>query len=256
MTKAAALVASCIALISCTGGRDSSISSSRPALASVASLRLGDVQPDSVTLKWHLTPGPAESVQVLRDGHVLAIVDASLSEYTDATTGPGARYEYEVAVVVGDVASAPAVVNTRTPVPPVNEARLQGHFDRVVITTIESTLNDSTGKPEIAEWLLRPLCKKGSCDVRLNSISGRYTARLAYLSNHTYKGLVIRRSFLECGTTPADAREEFALRVTRARVLDGVWVASELNGTIEIRNADNWNCLPGYEKSAVRARLR
>lgn len=240
----------------CTGSSGEGESDPESSVASVTALRVKDVSSDAVVLTWRLTEGDADTVTIARGEEEVATLSAEEARFEDSTAAPGTKYVYSLTVVAASGSSGPATVGIRTPVPPIGEARLQGSFEPVRFVLVESTIGGPQTAGPSGHWTFKPQCKKGPCDVLMKSVSGGYSLRLAYLSpKGRYGGLTVRSNYWECGSVPEDVRAEVDLQVKDARVVNEVWVATEIGGTVEYTDLENNSCLPGFEKVSFSARL-
>jgi hypothetical protein len=248
-----ALCLSVLLLTVCTGDDGATESTGGTPPAPIQSLRIVDAQPTKVIFEWELGIGPAESIEVLRDGALLSSLPADDRRYVDKTPLPGTRYVYSVQVSAGGERSEAERVPIRTPVPPRSEARLEGLY-RVTFVVVESTLSGNQGSPP-GNWRFDALCGKGPCDARLHSITGKYKMRLAYFRrNGRYEGLAIREGGLECNGVDISSRIDLKVHVEAAKVLAGVWTATRLSGTFVETDVGDSQCLPGLWRAEIRGR--
>jgi hypothetical protein len=106
-------------------------------------------------------------------------------------------------------------------------------------------------------WAISPTCRTGPCDVRLHSKSALYQVKLVYDAKHgQYLGQAHRSDYHSCGTVGIDASGRFKIFPDRARMLNGVWTATVLKGTLTYAIiGSTGGCLPGgLSKLAVNMR--
>jgi hypothetical protein len=170
-------VAVVAAAASCTSS-DESVAGAAP--SPVSNLEVQKVTDAEVHLRWSLPPTSVESITILRNGTAIASLPGSTKEFTDQRVDPGTRYRYEVKTTSGAVSSSPVEISTKTIVPPVNEARLDGTY-KMTFTTLSSNVDNPGPSVTKGRWRLIPLCNQGPCDARFKTLSGGYSTRLAWI---------------------------------------------------------------------------
>ena len=199
----------------------------------------------SVGLAWDPPTGgggaDVHHYEVFRDGKRVARPTRPKYVVTGLTFGT--RYRFWVVAVGEDDRVSPRILRSvSTKVPPVSAARLSGTF------TVAAALTASNGErarfsSHSITWSLLPSCADDACDVsftathRFGSGSVVTSGVLDWSGTGSYEGTWVG-SF---GTTCRDDRLEavstltITMRATSAHVVGGLWVASDITGSIHER---------------------
>jgi hypothetical protein len=142
---------------------------------------------------------------------------------------------------------------TMTPVPPISEALFTGKYkgpDQVISSTYS---NAGSSTREAVKWRVTATCRLGPCDVSLRSLTGKYVVHLASL-DHAYKGLITRKNWSKCPTDGRniDANESFNLKVVKADVIGGRWIATGVSGSIKTQTLGGTACSDAHDESIVK----
>jgi hypothetical protein len=144
-------------------------------------------------------------------------------------------------------------VTAKTLVPPLSDAVFAGKYrgsDQVVKITYSGA---GASAHETVAWQVSAACRVGPCDVSLHSLSGKYVVHLAYVGPQ-YQGLVTRKNWTTCSTDgkSGDANESFSLKVLKAAVLGGRWIATQVSGQIDTQTLGGTACTDASDESFVR----
>lgn len=89
------------------------------------------------------------------------------------------------------------------------------------------------------------MCRKGACDVVLESKFTGYKARLAQVGDQ-YVGQVRRNNEYTCGAVNNDANENIRLTPLASRFIGGEWIITKLKGLlIYSQISSNGGCRTG-----------
>lgn len=201
---------------------------------------------DSVTLTWAPPPGvDATGYRILRDGTPIKVLPGGKRRWVDDRVMPITRYEYDVVAVDGnDALSVPATVRVKTGTPKIQEARLEGVFDLDLRRTSTYGISDEPER-STAGWRFRPDCHAGACDVVWKDIVRPIEAIDLARDGARYEGSGSGRIGFECGTTPLISSYRISVKVIDARVADGVWTATKIEGTWSYSSSEQLGCRSG-----------
>jgi hypothetical protein len=200
----------------------------------------------SVSLVWDppasVDPGAVDHYEVFRDGKRIGL--PTRSRYDVAGLTFGTTYRFWIVAVSSDQRASPRVVRSvTTKVPPVAASRLSGTY------TTTATLVSSDGRgvrfssSHSITWSLVPQCSATACNVSFTATHsfGPMTVVtsgvLDWSGGANYTGHWVG-SF---GTTCRDKKSTaistltITMRATGARVVGGLWVASDVAGSIHER---------------------
>jgi hypothetical protein len=145
-------------------------------------------------------------------------------------------------------------VEVQVPVPALRAARLEG------VHTVLVRVTSHSGYREIDERYrtgatFRPRCPAGPCDVRLVGLVDRGFRTVLRRRGATYAGSARGRFNVRCGDVETISEVALELRVVRARVVAGEWVATRLEGTMVRAEAAQLGCVASRAEMDLRARL-
>jgi hypothetical protein len=210
----------------------------------------------TVALTWSQPPrgGSVRNYGVYRNGSLLAQVPGTT--YQDTGVSPGTTYTYEIrAFPSTGTGYAATRVAVETPLPPKADARVEGRF-RVHFRGVSSR----GYKPSVAgntfteTFVFNPVCTSGPCelgwqDTDFKTLKGpRFGRNAATYSNRSINGYW----GLKCGSSKRSSHLVFALHVTKAKLLDGVWRAVQLKGTV-VESETRDSCTDGHATWSVVA---
>jgi hypothetical protein len=200
----------------------------------------------SVSLVWDpppgIQPGELDHYEVFRDGK--RIGRPTRARYDVAGLTFGTSYRFWVIAVGGDRRVSPRVVRSvTTKVPPLAASRLSGTY------TTTATLASSTGTgvrfvpSRSITWSLVPQCSATACNVTFTATQdlGPKTivtsGVLDWSGSSNYTGSWVGSFGSTCRNPKLHATSTVAItmRAISARVVGGLWVASDVGGSIHER---------------------
>lgn len=207
----------------------------------------------SIVLGWDppaSSPTPDQYL-VFRNGEQVATVAGSEPTFADSKLTPATGYEYTIAAAWGSRTSeASEVLSLKTKTPPLSAARLTGSWP----VQMKMTHSDGGGWPKVgkkwdAEWDFTPKCDSGPCSIvthaQIEAADSPFTMTLTRKGTD-YSGSAKMRISACRGTSNKDT-VTIRLRVTKAEVVDGEWVATGIKGTLSVRSpyisvGGGWYC--------------
>jgi hypothetical protein len=203
----------------------------------------------AVALSWSAPNGDVRTIEVLVDGSVLARVEPGTTGYQVRGLWIDRSYTFGVRAIGADGAGPTTTVRVTTPVPPLEEAQLDGAYR--VRETVRSATNLSTldgmdeprhGSEVTSTWSFSALCADdaGACSVDwfrwgpLVNDARRYEARFQSRPATCSNG---RRTL----TTT-----RLRLFVDRGRASGGRWLVDRFHGTMDL----SFTCPGGGGRSA------
>jgi hypothetical protein len=206
--------------------------------------------PFLVHLSWTLPAGAdVDGFVVTRDGDEIALLTGTATRYDDNDVSPPGYHVYSVEATSGHQRSQAAMADARLSVPQLAAARLDGYFN--IRLTVTSSSGYSGDLPKGAGWHFRPRCRHGACDViwsdnashTMHARGSRHGARyiISYSGYH----------FTSCNGAHATSVLHITLRVTKARVSGGEWLASRVQGTMTQSEAEQLGCVASQSTSKV-----
>ena len=135
----------------------------------------------------------------------------------------------------------PSPTPTVPPKPKPAKAPLDGTYT-VHATRIVSTIQGGPDR-DTYKWRIEPRCAKPPCDSSLHSITGKYDLKVAYVHGK-YRWVRQVKAEYTCGSTDIDAKNAFSLRVTKVKLVDGIWVAQKFTGTEDDTGNESGGCVP------------
>jgi hypothetical protein len=255
MSGLARMLAVTLLVAACTSGKEAGSSQSVPP-SPVTGLEIAKSTDSEVDLRWTLPTSPIDGLIVMRNKNKVASLGEGTTQFMDGKVDPGTHYVYQVLAKAGALMSTPARAATKTPVPPTSEARLEGTY-AMTFTLLSSNITNPGPSVTKGKWRLTPLCGKGPCDAKMESISGKYEVRLAWIpSAQHYRGAVQRKSFFGCGTVNLDATAQVTVDADNAKVISGSWVATQIRGQVVYDQSENGSCFPqAHEALAIHGTL-
>jgi hypothetical protein len=263
LTRAVAVVAIGGIAIGCGGSSNASLptttapppSSASPSASAIV-LTPVDVTastsftPFGVALMWIEPAGGAgvTRFEVRREGELVADLGATSVTTTDHDVEPGKTYTYTVVAISGDERSAEATIEVTVPVPPIEEARVDGHYFVTTKATSHSGFQTFNAKPKF-DWYVDPKCHDGACDVVVEIQGGvrKFTLTLHRDGDH-YTGTKTGKLNAYCGTVLLSSTVEIDVRVVKAGPLayppdiTKDWIASKLTGQMMQTEAAQLGC--------------
>ncbi len=200
----------------------------------------------SVSLMWDpppgVAPGAVDHYEVFRDGKRIARPTRARHLVTGLTFGTS--YRFWIIAVGEDERTSPRVMRSvSTKVPPVGASRLSGTY------TTTATLVSRTGRgvrffsSHPITWSLVPQCSATACNVTFTA-THRFGPRtvvtsgvLDWSGSSTYTGHWVGSFGTNCRDQKLKAISTLTItmRAISARVVGGLWVASDVGGSIHER---------------------
>lgn len=147
--------------------------------------------------------------------------------------------------------------------PPLKDTRVEGTF-RVTYTRLTANVSGSQKKTQ-RTWVLTPKCQGGGCDVLVESYSkhipGPHWSSKALLLKDGYQFSRNEPKAYTCGSGGnvdywIPAVYSYSFEVTKSKLVDGMWVAIQVQGEIGSRGTRGCGLSgPPEEKHAIRGRL-
>jgi hypothetical protein len=149
---------------------------------------------------------------------------------------------------------------TRSPKPPDQDGRLEGTY--IVKYTLLSSNIPGSDRVEQNRWKIEARCKEGgSCNVRVESLTNRWKSTGIWRKGNYRWARSISRAYT-CGSSGnvdyyIGATYEYSIRGQRLRFVDGEWVISSFDGTLDSRGVRGCG-LSGTaeEKWAIQGKLK
>ena len=246
MSPLALIVVMALALAGCSGssagaGSDAASSQARPEVPR-PTLTV-DASPFLVRLSWTVPTGVhVDGFVVTRDGHEIALLTGTASRYDDKDVSPPGYHVYGVEATRGHQRSPAAMADARLAVPKLAAARLEGYFN--IRLKVTSSSGYSGDLPKSAGWHFRPKCRHGACDV-IWSDNASHTGHAHGAARHGARYVISYSGyhFISCNGAHSTSVLHITLRVTKARVHDGEWLASRVEGTMTQSEAEQLGCV-------------
>jgi hypothetical protein len=191
----------------------------------------------TVALSWSAPDGEVRTIEVLVDGSVLARVEPGTTGYQIRGLWIDRPYTFGVRAVGADGAGPTRTVSVTTPVPPLEEAQLDGAYR--VRETVRSAIHLSTldgiddprhGREVTNTWSFSALCAgdAGACSTDW--------FRWGPLVND---GRLYEASFRSRPATCSDGRRtpttiRLRLVVDRGGASGGLWLVERFHGTMDV----------------------
>ncbi|MEO8292034.1 MAG: fibronectin type III domain-containing protein [Actinomycetota bacterium] len=189
----------------------------------------------SVALTWRTPDGDVDTIEILLDGSVVARVDPTATGYEVHDLWIDRTYLFGVRAIGADGVSPISLVEVRTPVPPLEEAQLEGSYRAwervrraVNLSTLEGLDRPHPGDVVRTTWSFASLCAAdaGACPARWFSWGP--------LVN---QGSRFEGSFRSRPASCADGRSTptttvMRLVTDRGRAVDGRWFVGRFHGTV------------------------
>lgn len=209
-----------------------------------------------VVLKWKWPSSTLEPsvFHIERDGVEIGQTPGSSRRYVDSTTSFGTRYRYRVVAEIPGAEVSSRSLAAKTPVPPIERARLQGEY-KVTYTVLSSNLgNAHPGDPVGAyTWRFAPNCADRACGGKWTILlkQGRAVGTFSFKASK-YVGKMSGVSLGSCnGVDDTNDNATLDLEIARARVVDGVWAAVVFEGSYRQYFPSGNGCIAGFLRATV-----
>lgn len=218
-----------------------------PTVLAPSSVSATDVGALAVTLSWTPPLGgdQPERYTIYRDDEYLDSVVAPATTYTDETVLPGKTYSYEVRAVLGSLESPGVPTVVHTPVPPLDDARVQGDFN-VKVALVSQTGYISYNHNFTLGWHFKPKCDTGACNVVWTDLYEKSFKATLVLKNGNYTGSDSGDFGSTCNGVHHNSTLTLDFHVTKAKVMNGEWRATKLVGTLEEDDPAQLGCVTGH----------
>ncbi len=251
---AAALVVAPGCLSESSSGSEGTASSAAPKPLPAPASLTASATPFTVKLDWVAPQGGGfESYVITRNGADVARVPSTATRYSDETVSPKHRYVYAVTTAHGFTTSAPVTARVKTPMPRLAAARLIGYFN--VHPSVTSQYGYTHLSVDPSGWHFTPTCRTGPCNaIWSDNQSGKVHAR-ALRRGGTYHTTFHGFLFANCGSAHETSSLDFTIRITKARVNDGEWIATRFKGTLTRGEAQQLGCVASQAVETITGRL-
>jgi Fibronectin type III domain len=230
-----------------------------PPVLQTTGLVAGDRTPQSLQLGW---AGPAsgplpDRYEVLRNGHELASVPGTTTDYRVTGLDPATAYRFTVIAIRGAKRATPSsALSITTPTPPLSDAVLTSSGPANVTETagnFTETYNSKFSKRDVGDtwqepWSFVPNCTSGPCAVQASGsvVGPQFTTQLTR-NGAMYSGSVAIDNWWYCGTNINNRMDTtLNIRVTgvHAKMIAGVWTVTSYTGTLvwNVHYDANGNC--------------
>jgi hypothetical protein len=215
-----------------------------PPLAPVGFHAEAGSSPFEVNLSWLAPSGGAEvtGYRLFRGTAHVASLPASVTEYTDASVTPGQSYTYHLESLNGvSLVSDQVSAQIDVPLPPLKDARLEGIFN-VAATPTSQYGYGSTIEKGTAGWNFAPKCDEGACNVTWNDLQFKKEKVLLHKKGPSYKGTDKSKFGVTCRRVEVVSTITIDIRVVKAKVIGGEWLATKVVGTLKQTEPSQLGC--------------
>jgi hypothetical protein len=201
--------------------------------------------PFGVVLTWAPSGQTVLAYVIFRQGKQLTTRPGSDTSYVDSDVRPGKRYTYQIqargnATVESEKVSAQVKVR----VPPLASARVEGDYNAKLHTTSQfgyiGSVDDGT-----FGWNFKPKCRVGACDVTWKDLHFKDLKSILDRAGARYTGSDSGTFFGRCGGVAGTSSVTLDLHVVTAKVIEGVWWATRLEGTFVESHPATLGCVSG-----------
>lgn len=241
----AVIIVMALALAGCSGssagaGSDAASSHARPEVPQ-PTLTV-KASPFRVRLSWTMPAGAdVDGFVVRRDGAEIADLTGTATRYEDKDVSPPGYHVYGVEATSGHRRSQAAMADARLAVPQLAAARLEGYFN--IRLKVTSSSGYSGDLPKGAGWHFRPKCRHGACEVIWSDDASRTVRARGARHGARYVISYSGYHFVSCSGAHSTSVVHITLRVTKARVHDGEWLASRVQGAMTQSEAEQLGCV-------------
>jgi hypothetical protein len=192
----------------------------------------------AVALTWSAPDGDVAVIEVLIDGSVLARLGPNATGYEVPDLWIDRAYTFGVRAVGADGASPESSLEVTTPVPPPEEAQLDGSYRvratvrrAINLSTLEGTANPHTGSELTSTWSFSALCddEAGAC-----SADWFRWGPLVH-DGRRYEGTFRSQPARCSGGRTAPTTTGMRLVVERGLAVGGRWFVGRFHGVVTLR---------------------
>lgn len=111
-------------------------------------------------------------------------------------------------------------------------------------TLVHSNVTGAT-QHEVARWILTPNCRRGPCTTRLESVTGDYTLRVAFIKGRyqwTRKDSVGYVCGEGASAVDIPSIEAYSLRPSAMRLVNDSWVVTRFAGVNDAKGLTSGGC--------------
>ena len=209
-----------------------------------------------VRLSWSADPASAkiEGYEITRNGRPLTTPAASSTSYADFDVRVGKQYTYAIRSKGVTATSEPVSDEVKIRTPSLQEARVEGDFG--INGKVASQSGYSKYSALAVGWHMKPKCRHGACEVAWRDVSENAMHGILKKKGKEYGGTYTGYFFVSCGGTHSTSNVDIALKVVKARVLDGEWRATKLEGSVDSSETPQFGCSSAEASQTVKALLR
>jgi hypothetical protein len=250
------LVATSLLLAACDfSGGETSATSTAPLEVLPPEGFSGTADGFSVVLTWRAPPESAEIIayEITRDGVLLDSVDADETTFTDYNLKPGS-YTYAIRSEGRQWRSEPVAADVVIKAPPLEAARLEGHY-RVKAKMKSMSGYASFGTLPSFAWDFKPRCREDACDVMWRDLFDRRIHARLNRRKATYRGDYEGPFLARCGGSRSVSSVHLVVKAVKARALGGVWRIRKFEGTLTSSEAPQFGCVRGHAVQTIKGVL-
>lgn len=211
----------------------------------------------AVRLSWSplRTERDVDVYELFRDGAQLTVINVPATSYVHRSVEPGRTYAY--AIEAGRAGTFSDQVNTTASIPtlPLGHAVLRGTYDATGRLTSETGYT-KIGNRFDAGWRFTSKCVVGPCNVKWTFVGFEKIKGSLSFAGRSYSGTATGPYDVRCaGGAIVVSTVSVALRVVKARAVDGRWVASRLSGTVTQSESSQLGCVSSRSTANIKVSL-
>jgi hypothetical protein len=230
---------------SSTGAPSPSPSPSPPVAPPTGFTAKGKTVPFGVVLRWSPPSGQDVGGYLIYRGAVqIATVSSSDTSFTDSDVKPGKTYTYGIVARGPGLPSDRVSVEVKVPIPPLSAARLAGNFNAKLHSTSQYGYSGDVGDLTLG-WNFKPKCAEGACDVTWKDLHFKELKSVLDRKGTNYSGSDSGKFFGQCSGVTGTSSVTLDLHVVKAKVIQGEWRATKLEGTFVESHPSFLGCTSG-----------
>lgn len=235
------VVAAVVGVVVATSGGPSTAEPEAPeslrATSSVCAAPVCDWIETTVALAWRAPAGEVETIEVLIDGSVIARVDPGSTGYEVSDLWIDRSYTFGVRAIGADSTSRTTTLQVTTPVPPMEEAQLDGPFrvretvrKATNLSALEGIDDPRPGADTTSTWSFSASCADdaGACAADWFRWGPLLNDGLRYEGSFRSRPATCSDGH----RTPTTTRMRFVVEGARASA--GRWLVDAFRGTMEM----------------------